>query len=409
MTLEQWRRGFGLGRAAFLSAVLWGGCSLADKINSLADFDFGDGASEGEETSALVGPDDEVTLGLKTGAQISIPKGALDQMLEIGLKRPKDEDAVKLVKGVKAKDKIASAPYVLTPHGTQFKKNVEVTLPVVEGRDKENLVVAWLEDEQDKKWKSLGAPEVSGNKAKIKTPHFSVLVLVERGAVTFDEESDSGAPTDGPPRDAGSIGGDVETDAGGSGHVDPGPGEVLPDAGPGEVRPDAGTGEDGPDTQPLCEAPLELCAVDGAPQCVDTQSDPMHCGGCAPDPAAAAGPDCWLTGGFETCTTGCTSGPECTEAGECERFGTGLTACEWHFESGDVGIYCTSLSSRQFCGDCFTQCAPEETCESGECVPRTCPAGQRPCGYFCRDESLSCGEVCSSGTCEAGECTDGPK
>mgnify|MGYP005815273875 CR=1 FL=1 len=53
-------------------------------------------------------------------------------------------------------DKIISAPYVVTPHGTQFKKDVEVTLPINKAVNTDKLAVIYLEDEKDTSWDLLG-------------------------------------------------------------------------------------------------------------------------------------------------------------------------------------------------------------------------------------------------------------
>jgi hypothetical protein len=214
--------GHALRSAAVVVAFAWcTACSDAEG-GEAESFKIDDGASKGESKSLLVKASEPAELTLKTGAALSIPAGALDKDLEINMKRPPDTEATALVKKVDAEYHVASAPYVLTPHGTTFLKDVEIELPIAKG-DKERLVVGWLEDENDKNWKILGPATVEGNKARIALKHFSVLVLLEATAgqadggevpdVEFDagrtEDSDGG---NGPGVDAGTSRPDTGVD-----------------------------------------------------------------------------------------------------------------------------------------------------------------------------------------------------
>ncbi len=212
-------------------ALLLGGCGLADAIRelkSLSELGVDDGASEGVSMSLEVTPDKDAVLELPTGAKLAVPKGAVDGAVTLSIARPKDAEALQFVKTVSSTDKVSSAPYVLTPHGTQFKKGVEVTLPVAKDRTSEKLVVAWLKDENDKEWKTLGKPKVKDGVATIEVDHFSVLVLLERDSAA------NGAPSVMPGEDlepdtlepvddgfGNSLGGDPRGDAG-PGAVDTG-------------------------------------------------------------------------------------------------------------------------------------------------------------------------------------------
>jgi len=174
------------GRAAcVLGLVLLGaGCSSAppdeqDGGPSSEELGIDDGASKGAETHAMAGPEQAATLSLQTGAELEIPAGALAADLSLSLERPSDEVALKLVKHLDANQKLASAPYVVTPHGTLFTKAVNVTLPMTAGSDVSRLKVVWLEDEEDTTWELLTTPTVVGNKASFTLNHFSVLALVE--------------------------------------------------------------------------------------------------------------------------------------------------------------------------------------------------------------------------------------
>ncbi len=186
-----------IGLVAALAVV---GCESDSgrSAESLAELGIDDGASAGLETSAPVTGKEEVVMELATGARVKIPEGAADTEIVLGLKRPADSVALALIKGLASTDKVASAPYVVTPHGTKFKAEVEVTLPVVKDRDLKKLRVVWLEDEKDTKWKELGVPEVTGKEAVVRVDHFSVLLLVEgerepSGAQPGYDDEDGGA------------------------------------------------------------------------------------------------------------------------------------------------------------------------------------------------------------------------
>lgn len=187
-----------------------------------APIDFGDGASEGAEVNVLMSALSGGSLELSTRAMVTVPAGALSEDVEIGLRRPPDAEARQLIASVPEHQLVASAPYVLTPHGLTFKQPVEVSLPVGQSAQLNSLLVAWLEDEEDTSWEMLGKPSIKDGLATMTVSHFSVLVLVE---------------------DRGAAGG--ETDAGDEPMV-PGPSMGTQDAGrpimpPAQTPKDAGT------------------------------------------------------------------------------------------------------------------------------------------------------------------------
>lgn len=199
--------GAALRRAAPVVLVALLACSESEGRGGALDID--DGASKGEAKSLLVKSSTAATLVLKTGAGLSVPAGAVDKDLEISIKRPPDSEAAELVKKVGSEYRVASAPYVLKPHGTMFQKDVELTLPIAKG-DKDRLVVAWLEDESDNDWKVLGTPKAEGGAASIPLKHFSVVVLLEATA------GDGGET---PTRDGGSSQPGLDAGAGADGGV----------------------------------------------------------------------------------------------------------------------------------------------------------------------------------------------
>jgi hypothetical protein len=180
--------------AAFL--IVGAACSdTGSHAASLIELGVDDGASNGTAVHKTLAVGAEASIELSTGAKVRIPEGSTDKELTLLLKRPRDDEALGLVKTMKSGDKLASAPYVLTPHGSKFNKDVEVTLPIAKGRNVDKLKVAWLEDEDDTSWELIGAPEVDGDRATIKVKHFSVFALVESsgGSVgTGDSQQDSG-------------------------------------------------------------------------------------------------------------------------------------------------------------------------------------------------------------------------
>lgn len=166
--------------ALVLGGTLWA-CSSggSDKpSSSLADLGIADGAEKGLLSRVEVDGTMDVKLPLRTGAELQIPKGAVADRLTIGIERPADDKALALIQKLERPGGVVSAPYVLTPHGTKFLRDVTVTLPVSKMGDR-NLQVAYLEDEKDQDWEIIGVPTSSGKQASIELGHFSVLVLIE--------------------------------------------------------------------------------------------------------------------------------------------------------------------------------------------------------------------------------------
>jgi hypothetical protein len=180
-----------MGWFALYVLALVAACSIDDFVEYGGVIGVDDGASEGAFKSQVVDGSQETRLELKTRGAVTLPRGALAEAVEIGIERPADEEAIKLVKPLKDYLAIASAPYVLTPHGTKFKAPVTIEIPVTKQTDKK-LVVGWLENEGDKTWKKLGVPNVKDGLAKIAIDHFSVVILLEeeRANLAGDEEAD---------------------------------------------------------------------------------------------------------------------------------------------------------------------------------------------------------------------------
>lgn len=128
----------------------------------------------------------------------------------------------------------------------------------------------------------------------------------------------------------------------------------------------------------VCPPRLSSCGN----ACVDTQSDPFHCGGC-----------------FQSCGPGgiCVDG-FCWN--ECPP---GLAYCF----NQCVDIYSDPLN----CGGCGLSCGPNGFCDQGVCLGGPCPPPYMQCGPFCVDpwsDPQHCGfcfnqcqpgEQCGMGTC----------
>jgi hypothetical protein len=145
-----------------------------------------------------------------------------------------------------------------------------------------------------------------------------------------------------------------------------------------------------------CEAPRDLCAD----ECVDLQSDALHCGGCnaacQPGKTCAAG-RC-IPGGNMTCLF-CAPGVTCIN-GSCDCQGRGALCSALCIDTQQLPVSC---------GGCFTACMTSGAiCRGGSCQ---CPVGEKACGGDCLDvrtDPVNCGDcgvICGAGQrCEAGQC-----
>jgi hypothetical protein len=123
----------------------------------------------------------------------------------------------------------------------------------------------------------------------------------------------------------------------------------------------------------------------GGSECIDTNSDPLHCGGCPP--SQSEGPGTCLR--FETCF--------------CSEYG--LTECAIN----QAEAVCTDTNfDRDHCGACGVACATGSECVDGACQPIDC-GSQTLCGNDCV-ESPTCGVVCdirAGELCSGGVCYQG--
>jgi hypothetical protein len=183
----------GMGRAAsnaVLAIVLVIACS--GEGGGKGGLGIDDGAKLGESTSMLVTRTSGATMTLKTGASVNVPPGALKSDALLEMKRPPDTRALELTRAVPKRYRLASAPYVLTPHGSMFDQNVNISLPIGRSVKSDKLRVARIENEEDTNWTVMATPNVAGRAATFGVQRFSVLVLVE--------EVDEGDTTHGDPK-----------------------------------------------------------------------------------------------------------------------------------------------------------------------------------------------------------------
>lgn len=265
---------------------------------------FDDGASRGLSRSLRVTGERDVILVLESGAQVSVPAGAVTKPVTLGIERPRDSRAVPLVMRLPANRRLASAPYVLTPHGTTFTKDVEVRLPIANAAAGKRVEAAVLENEEDPTWEILGPARTAGTSAIVPLKHFSVLVLIEEqfGDVDAGPEPESDASfgaeagTDAsvPAQDASADGAAARDAAAPQGEA----GAAAPDAG----RDSGGTGSEldaattsdaaveagavANDAATLIDAALEagscatVCAVNECGPVPDGCGGTLSCGSC---------------------------------------------------------------------------------------------------------------------------------
>jgi hypothetical protein len=235
--------------------------------------------------------------------------------------------------------------------------------------------------------------------------------------------------------------------------------DVLDDTAPDVVSSDTVAdvpATDVPPTDGLVDALADVPVGEGCGDaslcdgtCVDTSTDPHHCGGCENDCSVLAhvtgavtctAGACVLTGacaaGFGDCDGDANNGCETslTDAAHCGACGIACSGATPTCASGSAGYACASacpvateircadacidpVSDPAHCGNCETSClAPAHgiaTCAAASCG-FTCTAGFHACGAVCADDSspLTCGTSCTPcvapanamATCAAGAC-----
>lgn len=115
-----------------------------------------------------------------------------------------------------------------------------------------------------------------------------------------------------------------------------------------------------------CPATQSQCGV----ECVDTDSDPNHCG---------------------ECDNACSAGEVCNGAGSCDiSCQADLTECD--------GTCVNTQTDVNHCGGCDAACASGEVCSAGTCAT-SCQAGLLQCGNTCINPEIDLTYCGASGDC----------
>jgi hypothetical protein len=153
-------------------------------------------------------------------------------------------------------------------------------------------------------------------------------------------------------------------------------------------------------------------------RCVDTQSDPDHCGAC--------GTAC--DGGAGTCRGGVCATPEVCDGDDNDLDGEvdegahcpsnkvcqgGACVCPAGTRDCDGDDACEQLGTDQHCAGCNDACGGGQVCQGGTCVT-TCGDGVCNGSETCSNCPADCGQcptsTCGDGTCEAFEsCNNCPE
>jgi len=159
----------------------------------------------------------------------------------------------------------------------------------------------------------------------------------------------------------------------------------------------------------------DTCETCGGATCIDTATDPAHCGGCdssCPADATCEGGSCICSGGQDLCGGACVdtmSDP--SHCGGCDApcngmlvcsLGSCKAGCDGSLTACD-GACVDTTGDPEHCGDCTTVCGDAEICLDSMCA---CPGGADT--MTDPDNCGSCGHQCGPGqTCAGGQCTCG--
>ncbi len=106
------------------------------------------------------------------GVTVEIPAGVLAEDVEIGVERVEDLAAAGFAAPPDWVEGGATAGVALTPHGKTFSSPVTVSIPWAGAET--DVVLLFLEDEQDDTWESFGPITVANGVVTFETDHFSV-------------------------------------------------------------------------------------------------------------------------------------------------------------------------------------------------------------------------------------------
>jgi hypothetical protein len=184
---------------------------MSREAKSLKALGVDDGAPTGEATDVRVQPDEGATLELDTGAELSIPDGAVEQPTRVGLRRIEDAQALKLIDRLGSSRTVLSAPYAVTPY-QDFQAAVQLLLPIATRSRSVSVGIFILEDEDDETWSELGLAELlEPGLASVSLSRGGIIIAVEldapdrRPGAGTEPGPSNGTDTDGPSQPAGST------------------------------------------------------------------------------------------------------------------------------------------------------------------------------------------------------------
>jgi N-acetylneuraminic acid mutarotase len=181
-----------------------------------------------------------------------------------------------------------------------------------------------------------------------------------------------------------------------------------------------------------CDSPVDANqqCVDGSPECLvgygdctgeagcetDLQSDPTHCGAC--DKACMPGAVC--ASGVCVCAPSmpndcgnacqeCCTAQDCSDGDACTSESCNDGICELSARCAGGGLCCAGQGCYECCGD--ADCADGEVCSGNQCMMPNCDAGEILCDGSCVDpvhdpsHCGGCGNDCGLGRgCQASSC-----
>ena len=326
------------------------------------------------------------------GVCLDFPEGAVNKTIEVKAKLAGEHSEA------------VGPTYEFKADSETFAKDIEITLPVPAGQEKEDLVVAFF---KDNKWNPVPTRIAQEGKVRIGTTnHLSWWCLIRR--CRYRPEICDGK------------------DNNCNGKVDEGKnicrngqrcdksGKCVPVCGC-KSNSDCPSGSICTNCQckrTPCPGGKKACG--GA--CVDTSSDVNNCGGCGnrckPGVVCQRG-KCAPSHCACKSDSDCPAGSSCTNC-QCKKgpCSGGKTAC---------GGACVDLkSNNNHCGKCNLKCGGALQCTRGQCAPKSCPPGWTLCGTACvklTTDSKNCGKCgttcsrgqkCVNGQCRVG-CTPSPE
>lgn len=130
------------------------------------------------------------TVSLQSGVAFNIPDGALGDVSEVRLERPKQSVANEYMSYWTGAERIVAGPHLLSPYALELAKTAVLTLPVEGVGSAEFVTTLWLENESDTTWENLGPAPVKSDRAFIPISKLGIYLLVEFDPDTIDWDAD---------------------------------------------------------------------------------------------------------------------------------------------------------------------------------------------------------------------------